>query len=80
VLVRVLLEHKTNQPKTIMVNFNLSWDNSWRSSVGPSNWDAAWVFVKFMVGETDPSFTGASSSGTTVTVTSTANLRVGYAC
>lgn len=40
-------------------------------------WDAAWVFVKFQVGATDPSFTGASSSGTTITVNSTANLRVG---
>jgi formylglycine-generating enzyme required for sulfatase activity len=40
-------------------------------------WDAAWVFVKFRVGETDPTFTGVTSSGTTVTVSSTANLRVG---
>lgn len=40
-------------------------------------WDAAWVFVKFMVGASNPTFTGVSSSGTTVTVSSTANLRVG---
>lgn len=40
-------------------------------------WDAAWVFVKFRVGETDPILTNVSSSGTTITVTSTANLRVG---
>ena len=60
-----------------LVEFDLSWDNSWRTSSGPSNWDAAWVFVKFMVGVSDPVFTGASSSGTTVTVHSTANLRVG---
>ncbi|MFK7971317.1 MAG: formylglycine-generating enzyme family protein [Bacteroidia bacterium] len=32
-----------------MVEFDLSWDNSWRISVGPSNWDAAWVFVKYQV-------------------------------
>jgi formylglycine-generating enzyme required for sulfatase activity len=31
----------------IMVQFDLSWDNSWRTSTGPSNWDAAWVFIKF---------------------------------
>ena len=43
--------------------------NSW--------WDAAWVFVKFRVGSNDITLTGASSSGTTVTVSSTANLRVG---
>lgn len=60
-----------------MVKFNLSWENSWRISSGPANWDAAWVFVKFRVGAADPTFTGASSSGTTVTVSSTANLRVG---
>ena len=27
-----------------MVEFDISWDNSWRDIV---NWDAAWVFVKF---------------------------------
>lgn len=40
-------------------------------------WDAAWVFVKFRVGERNPIVSGASSSGTTVTVASTANLRPG---
>ncbi len=30
--------------KTIQVQFDLSWDNSWRDSI---NWDAAWVFMKF---------------------------------
>ena len=32
-----------------MVKFNLSWENSWRTSSAPSNWDAAWVFVKYRV-------------------------------
>ncbi len=31
------------------VTFDLSWENSWRISVGPSNWDAAWIFIKFRV-------------------------------
>lgn len=31
------------------VTFNLSWDNSWRSSV-TNNWDAAWVFFKYDAG------------------------------
>lgn len=31
------------------VRFDLSWDNSFRLSTGPNNWDAAWVFVKFQV-------------------------------
>jgi formylglycine-generating enzyme required for sulfatase activity len=66
-----------NAANFLMTAFNLSWENSWRTSTGSSNWDAAWVFVKFQVGESNPVFTGASSSGTTVTVTTTANLRVG---
>lgn len=33
-----------------LIEFDLSWENSWRYSNGPSNWDAAWVFVKFRVG------------------------------
>jgi hypothetical protein len=30
--------------KTIQVQFDLSWDNSWRDGI---NWDAAWIFMKF---------------------------------
>jgi hypothetical protein len=30
--------------KTIQVQFDISWDNSWRDGI---NWDAAWVFIKF---------------------------------
>lgn len=29
------------------VTFNLTWDGSWRVNGAPSNFDAAWVFVKF---------------------------------
>lgn len=29
------------------VQFDITWDNSWRVSAGPANYDAAWVFVKF---------------------------------
>jgi formylglycine-generating enzyme required for sulfatase activity len=36
-------------PKYTGVKFNLTWDNSWRMSAGPANWDAAWVFVKYKV-------------------------------
>ena len=31
------------------VQFDINWENSWRISVGPANWDAAWVFVKYRV-------------------------------
>ena len=28
------------------ISFTISWDNSWRVTTGPSNWDAVWIFVK----------------------------------
>ena len=30
-----------------MVEFDLGWENSWRTSTYESNWDAAWVFIKY---------------------------------
>ena len=30
--------------KTIQVQFDMSWDNSWRDAI---NWDAAWIFMKY---------------------------------
>jgi formylglycine-generating enzyme required for sulfatase activity len=29
------------------IEFDLTWENSWRTSAAPNNWDAAWVFVKY---------------------------------
>jgi formylglycine-generating enzyme required for sulfatase activity len=29
--------------------FDISWENSWRTSSAPNNWDAAWVFMKYRV-------------------------------
>lgn len=38
-------------PNTVLhyttISFDVAWDNSWRTNVGPSNWDAAWIFVKY---------------------------------
>lgn len=31
----------------IQVQFDLSWENSWRVNVGPNNYDGAWVFFKY---------------------------------
>lgn len=59
------------------VQFDINWENSWRTSAAPNNWDAAWVFVKFKVGASDPTLSGVNSTGATLTVASTANLRVG---
>lgn len=30
-----------------LVQFSITWENSWRLSSGSSNWDAAWVFIKY---------------------------------
>ena len=35
---------------TVRVVFDLSWQNSWRTSAAPANHDAVWVFVKYRVG------------------------------
>lgn len=32
---------------TTQVQFDITWENSWRTSSAPNNWDAAWVFVKY---------------------------------
>jgi formylglycine-generating enzyme required for sulfatase activity len=33
--------------KTASISFDLSWENSWRTSANESNYDAAWIFVKY---------------------------------
>ena len=32
---------------TEVVNFTVSWENSWHTSINESNYDGAWIFVKF---------------------------------
>ena len=39
---------------TIQVQFDLSWENSWR--LGSGRWDAAWVFVKYRTSLNGPWF------------------------
>lgn len=48
----VTLTGQNTGTDTYQVQFNLSWENSWRTSTFESNYDAAWVFLKFRV---DPS-------------------------
>jgi hypothetical protein len=44
VVQNVTLTGNNTTNKTIQVQFDLSWDNSWRDAI---NWDAAWLFLKF---------------------------------
>jgi formylglycine-generating enzyme required for sulfatase activity len=48
-LGRPVLVGKNSSERFVYVQFDLSWENSWRMSVtnSPFNYDAAWVFVKF---------------------------------
>jgi len=68
------------------VQFDMTWDNSWRNSAGPSNWDAAWVFVKFQVfgspswehatlSTTDAHHTITNNNGVTMNIDAAANGR-----
>lgn len=38
-----------NAANFTQVQFNITWENSHRVAFGPTNWDAAWVFVKYRV-------------------------------
>lgn len=70
----------TNQNTTdnyTFVQFDISWDNSWRTAAAPFNWDAAWVFVKYKLKGDYVSAVDATSLGTILTVSSTTGLRVG---
>ena len=52
---------------TSMVSFTLSWENAWRVTAAPANWDAAWVFVKWKACSSDETvaFTHGTLSSTT---------------
>ncbi|MEO0732471.1 MAG: SUMF1/EgtB/PvdO family nonheme iron enzyme [Bacteroidota bacterium] len=47
------MENLNESNQTVDVEFDISWDNSWRLSSGPANWDAAWLFVKFRTSSGD---------------------------
>lgn len=46
VSIPVLLDQSIEQ-KSINIQFDLSWENSWRASIAPYNWDAVWIFIKY---------------------------------
>jgi formylglycine-generating enzyme required for sulfatase activity len=48
----VTLKKRNTISDYVSVSFDLSWENSFRNSTGSSNWDAAWVFVKYKIGAT----------------------------
>jgi formylglycine-generating enzyme required for sulfatase activity len=50
-VTNVVLANQRVADNTVDVQFDLSWDNSWRSAEPAypayTNWDAAWIFVKY---------------------------------
>jgi formylglycine-generating enzyme required for sulfatase activity len=43
-----------NHPaNSIKIQFDLNWKNSWKITDAPNNWDAAWVYVKYRVGNSE---------------------------
>lgn len=48
-VTNILLTGQNTASDYTMVQFDLSWENSWRISSAATNWDAAWVFVKYRV-------------------------------
>ncbi|HVF96095.1 MAG TPA: SUMF1/EgtB/PvdO family nonheme iron enzyme [Flavisolibacter sp.] len=49
-----------------LVNFDVAWENSWRTSTNESNYDGAWIFVKFRKnGTTDWRHCTINSTGNT---------------
>lgn len=49
-VTNVSLTDQNTTDNFTMVEFDISWENSWRLVGGPANWDAAWVFLKYRVG------------------------------
>jgi len=54
-----------------LVKFDITWENSWRTTSLPGNWDAAWVFVKYRVGGGDWQHAWLNESGHTAPAGST---------
>lgn len=50
-VTNVAITNQSSMSKSAMVGLGLRWENSWRVTNGPANWDAAWVFVKFHLGD-----------------------------
>lgn len=51
----------------VLVNFDVAWENSWRTSTNESNYDGAWIFVKFRKnGTTDWRHATINQAGNTV--------------
>lgn len=42
----LVISNSTYDHATKKIKFDITWDNSWKVSTGPNNWDGVWVFIK----------------------------------
>lgn len=63
-----------NSANFMLVQFNLNWQNSWRTATSPANWDAAWVFIKYRVGTGEWQHAWLNNTGHTAPTGSTINV------
>lgn len=50
IIGKPVLEDQDTAKNTVLIRFDIAWDNSWRTTK-PDNHDAAWIFVKCWDGE-----------------------------
>lgn len=62
---------------TATVQFDLSWENSWRVTTAPANYDAAWVFIKYHTGDLNWKTATLDLNDAAHTVPAAATLDVG---
>ena len=63
----------TPDANSALISFDLSWENSWRVTSAPNNYDAVWIFVKFRAADglwrhATLGGTGTVPTGTTVEI------------
>ncbi len=69
-----------NAANYMMVQFDISWENSWRTSLAPTNSDAAWVFVKYRVSGGDGQWLHATINTTGYTAPSGSTITPASDC
>lgn len=46
-VANAILSAQNTTAKTEIINFDVAWENGWRTSTNENNYDGAWIFVKF---------------------------------
>ncbi len=47
VVANATLSGQNTTADTEVINFDVTWDNSWRTSTNENNYDGAWIFIKY---------------------------------